>query len=136
MEPVTTKPYLVRAIHEWCSDQGYTPYLAVRVSPAARVPVEYVKDGQIVLNVSHSATHGLLMDNVWIRFSARFNGASRAIEVPVDDVVAIYARETGEGMSFVPGEENGSAGSDANEPPPEPPSGPTAPTRPKLQVVK
>lgn len=96
----TTKPYLIRAIHEWCADEGYTPYLAVQVDERTRVPREFVRDGQIVLNVSAEATHQLAMGNDEISFQTRFNGASFPVIVPVDAVVAIYARENGQGMAF------------------------------------
>jgi stringent starvation protein B len=97
---VSTKPYLLRAIHEWCMDEGFTPYLAVQVDARTRVPREFVKDGQIVLNVSSDATHQLSMGNDEITFQTRFNGASFPVLVPVDAVIAIYARENGQGMAF------------------------------------
>lgn len=96
----TTKPYLIRAIHAWCADEGFTPYLAVQVDARTRVPREFVRDGQIVLNVSIEATHQLVMGNEEITFQTRFNGASFPVVVPVDAVVAIYARENGQGMAF------------------------------------
>jgi stringent starvation protein B len=100
MSETSTKPYMLRAIYEWCTDNGYTPYLAAMVDAQTRVPREFVKDGEIVLNISFSATSGLKMDNDLIHFSARFGGVSRDISVPVDNVVAIYARENGQGMAF------------------------------------
>jgi len=100
MSESSTKPYLLRAIYEWCTDNGYTPYLAAMVDAQTRVPREFVKNGEIVLNISFSATSGLKMDNDVIHFSARFGGVSREISVPVDNVVAIYARENGQGMAF------------------------------------
>lgn len=96
----STKPYLIRAIYEWCTDEGFTPYLAVQVDERTRVPHEYVRDGQIVLNVGADATHQMLMGNEEISFQTRFNGASFPVLVPVDAVVAIYARENGQGMAF------------------------------------
>lgn len=96
----STKPYLIRAIYEWCVDEGFTPYLAVQVDERTRVPREFVRDGQIVLNVSAEATHRLVMDNEEISFQTRFNGAAFPVVVPVDAVVAIYARENGQGMAF------------------------------------
>lgn len=96
----TTKPYLIRAIHEWCSDHGYTAYLAVHVDDRTRVPKEFVRDGQIVLNVSTEATHQLVMGNDEISFQTRFNGASFPVLVPIDAVAAIYARENGQGIAF------------------------------------
>jgi stringent starvation protein B len=98
----STKPYFIRAIQEWCSDEGFTPYLAVRVSSRTRVPREFVSDGQIVLNLSNDATHQLQLGNEEISFQTRFNGASFPVLVPVVDVAAIYARENGQGMAFEP----------------------------------
>lgn len=100
MSETSTKPYLLRAIYEWCTDNGYTPYLAVMVDGRTRVPMQFVKNGEIVLNISFDATSGLRMDNDFIHFSARFGGVSRDIVVPVDNVIAIYARENGQGMAF------------------------------------
>lgn len=96
----STKPYLIRAIHEWCTDEGFTPYLAVQVDARTRVPREFVRDGQIVLNLSVDATHQLQMGNDEITFQTRFNGASFPVLVPLDAVLAIYARENGQGMAF------------------------------------
>jgi stringent starvation protein B len=100
MSEISTKPYLLRAIYEWCTDNGYTPYLAAMVDAQTRVPREFVKNGEIVLNISFSATSGLKMDNDFVNFHARFGGVSREISVPVENVVAIYARENGQGMAF------------------------------------
>lgn len=99
---VPIKPYLIRAIHEWCTDQGYTPYLAVAVDAYTQVPREHVHDGQIVLNIGLDATHQLNLGNEEITFSARFNGQARPLLVPVANVAAIYARENGQGMAFEP----------------------------------
>lgn len=96
----STKPYLIRAIHEWCADQGLTPYLAVKVDATTRVPREFVKDGEIVLNVGLEATHQLLMGNEEITFQARFGGRAFPVVVPIERVSAIYASENGEGMAF------------------------------------
>ncbi len=98
----STRPYLTRALFEWCMDAGFTPYLAVQVGPGVQVPHEFVKDGEIVLNISPDATSGLLIGNEWVEFKARFNGAARDIMVPIDHVLAIYARENGQGMAFPP----------------------------------
>ncbi len=100
MSETSTKPYLLRAIYEWCTDNGYTPYLAAAVDGQTRVPREFVKNGEIVLNISFSATSSLKMENDFIHFNARFGGVSREISVPVQNVVAIYARENGQGMAF------------------------------------
>ena len=96
----STRPYLIRALHEWCTDNGYTPYLAVHVDETVLVPLEYVKNGEIVLNVSFEATSALTLGNDLVTFRARFGGVARDISVPVDRVVAIYARENGQGMAF------------------------------------
>lgn len=100
MSEISTKPYLLRAIYEWCTDNGFTPYLAVMVDGKTRVPREFVKNGEIVLNISFTATSGLKMENDYIVFNARFGGVSREIVVPVQNVAAIYARENGQGMAF------------------------------------
>jgi stringent starvation protein B len=97
---ISTKPYLLRALYEWCVDNGYTPHLAVKVDSRSQVPSEYVKNGEITLNVSPSAVHKLQMGNELIEFSARFAGVARQISVPVNCVYALYARETGQGMTF------------------------------------
>ncbi len=96
----STRPYLIRALYEWCTDNGLTPYLAVQVDDAVQVPREYVKDGEIVLNVSVDATIGLQIGNDMVVFSARFAGKAREIMIPIDRVIAIYARENGQGMAF------------------------------------
>jgi len=100
MPDISTKPYMLRAIYEWCTDSGFTPYLAVKVDSATTVPMEFVKKGEIVLNISFGATSGLKMDNEAIHFHARFGGVSREIYVPVQNVLAIYANENGQGMAF------------------------------------
>ena len=95
-----TKPYLIRAIHEWCTDSNMTPYLAVRVDANTKVPAEHVKNGEIVLNVSHDATHRLTIGNEVIQFSARFNGVSRECSIPLEAVTGIFAKENGQGLVF------------------------------------
>jgi stringent starvation protein B len=132
LSEISTKPYLIRALYEWCADSGYTPQLMVAVDGRTRVPPGFVKDGQIVLNISAGATRNLTLDNEWIQFSARFGGVSHEISVPVDRVAAIFARENGQGLHFEP--------VDGSEPSPEP--GPTDDVppppkgRPALKVVK
>src|SRR5450830_111156 len=96
----STRPYLIRALYEWCTDNGFTPHIAVAVNPSVQVPREYVKDGQIVLNLSFDATSALQLGNDYIEFKARFAGTAREIMVPVNQVIAIYARENGQGMAF------------------------------------
>ena len=111
----STRPYLIRALHDWCTDNGFTPYLAVFVTAGVQVPMEYVKNNEIVLNVGFEATSSLKLGNEFIEFKARFGGVSREIVVPVDHVVAIYARENGQGMAFpVP---TGATSSDLSPPP-------------------
>lgn len=97
---IPTKPYLLRALYEWCVDNGYTPHVAVKVDSRSQVPQEYVKNGEITLNVSPTAVHKLQMGNEVIEFSARFAGVARQIAVPVANVYAVYAKETGHGMTF------------------------------------
>jgi stringent starvation protein B len=96
----SNKPYLIRALHQWCTDFGFTPFMAVFVDENVEVPMEFVKKDEIVLNLSLEACHQLNLDNDWISFQARFGGIPRKIMVPVTHVLAIYARENGQGMSF------------------------------------
>ena len=160
----STRPYLVRALHDWCTDNGFTPYVAVFVDATVQVPMEYVKNNEIVLNVGFEATSGLKLGNDFIEFKARFGGVAREILVPVDHVVAIYARENGQGMAFPMPTTEGESGTAAplagvkppgpglrlasaepsalqtqgvsasGDEPDEPP--PSAPTRPALKRVK
>lgn len=99
-ESSSTRPYLIRALYEWCTDNGFTPFIAVLVDESVRVPNEYVKDGEIVLNISFDATSALKLGNDYIEFKGRFGGVARDILVPVNRVLAIYARENGQGMAF------------------------------------
>ena len=132
MAEISTQPYIIRAIYEWCADATYTPYLTVRVDQNVRVPMEYAKNGEITLSVSQQATRNLTLGNDLIQFSARFNGVSREISIPVYAVQAIFARENGHGYFF-----------ETEEPPAEfanasaqvsPPLAPT-PARTTLQAV-
>lgn len=153
----STKPYLIRAIHEWCADSGYTPYLSVKVDENTRVPMAFVKNGEIVLNLSYDATHKLTIDHDGVRFAARFGGVSRECSVPVSAITGIFARENGQGLFFAPENEseNGVAAQAPQPMPPaqaalvtkvtkvtnvtkvgEPESPTPPPTRPKLQIVK
>jgi stringent starvation protein B len=114
----STRPYLIRALHDWCTDNGFTPYLAVYVDASVQVPMEYVKNNEIVLNVGFEATTALKLGNELIEFKARFGGSSRDITVPVDHVIAIYARENGQGMAFpVPTEAAAGGGVESPLPP-------------------
>ncbi len=152
----STRPYLLRALHDWCTDNGFTPYIAVHVDPSVQVPQEYVKNNEIVLNIGFEATSGLKLGNEFIEFKARFGGVAREIVVPVDHVVAIYARENGQGMAFpVPTGETAAPAAEAPaaprglrlasseptaepdtpaEPPPPDPDAP--PPRPALKRIK
>lgn len=112
----STRPYLIRALYEWCTDNALTPYVAVLVDASVQVPREYVKNGEIVLNISFDATSSLKLGNDFIEFKARFAGTAREIMVPVSHVIAIYARENGQGMAF-PVSVPASAGDDASRPP-------------------
>jgi len=96
----STRPYLIRALHDWCTDNGFTPYIAVFVDEHVQVPKEYVKNNEIVLNVGFEATSALKLGNELIEFKARCGGTWREISVPIDHVIAIYARENGQGMAF------------------------------------
>ncbi len=140
MELPSTKPYLLRALWEWCCDNGYTPYVSVTVDERTRVPRGFVKDGQIVLNLGPTATNKLNIGNDFIDFQARFGGVARELSVPVGQVTAIYTRENGAGMVF--DIEPVALAEEANEvvleseddpldPPPRPEGG-----RPKLQRIK
>lgn len=130
----STRPYLIRALHEWCCDNGFTPYLAVAVDASVQVPREFVKDGEIVLNTSYDATGNLHLGNDYIEFKARFSGVAREIRVPVDHVLAIYARENGQGMAFPPPERESAQAQSEQQPPDEPP--PPGRGRPALKRVK
>jgi len=136
----STKPYLLRAIWEWCCDNGFTPHIAVAVDGRTMVPREFVKDGQIVLNLGPSATNKLQIGNELIEFQARFGGVARELSVPVEQVAAIYARENGAGMAFdlddnAMSEEAELVPGDQEEmPDPEPPRPEGG--RPKLQRIK
>jgi stringent starvation protein B len=113
MQEISTKPYLLRALYEWCTDNGYTPHIAVRVDNSTRVPRQFVRNGEIVLNISFEATSQLQMGNEWIEFTARFSGQAHKIEIPVANVLAIYARENGQGMAFQVEAAEAAAGDDA-----------------------
>ncbi len=140
MDSIPKQPYFLRALYEWCVDSGHTPYVTVKVEPNSRVPHAYVKDGQIVLNIGPAAVRNLEMNNDWLSFSARFGGVSQVIEVPVASVLAIYARETGDGMVFTPekpAEKRVEAAADTDEDQPPRPDSPSPPKgRPSLRVVK
>ena len=142
----STRPYLIRALYDWCSENGFTPYVAVKVDHSVQVPREYVQGGEIVLNVSMDATSSLKLGNDFIEFKARFGGKPREIMVPIHRVMAIYARENGQGMAFpVSDEESAPVALSAVDSPalesldtedkPETPS-PSNPGRPALKRIK
>jgi stringent starvation protein B len=140
MSEQSAKPYLVRAICEWCADNGLTPYLAVRVNGQTRVPPAFVKNGEIVLNISATATRKLTVDNEWIRFTARFNGSSQEVAVPMTAVAGIFAKETGYGFAFSVPQDPVAALAAATEPVDLEPEKALADDKPRkpshLQVVK
>ena len=100
MAEIPTKPYILRALFEWCVDNGYTPHIAVKVDSRTQVPAEYVKGGEITLNISPNAVHKLQLGNDLVEFSARFGGVARQISLPIANIYALYARETGQDMTF------------------------------------
>ena len=145
MNEIPTKPYILRALYEWCVDNGYTPHLAVKVDSHVHVPTEYVKGGEITLNISPTAVHKLQMGNEAVEFSARFGGVARQISVPIAAVHALYARETGHGMTFDIEPTKPAVQADAEGEPAKPtpsalpaPSDPKKPTggKPRLTRVK
>jgi stringent starvation protein B len=142
----STRPYLIRALYDWCSENGFTPYVAVKVDASVQVPREYVQGGEIVLNVSMDATSSLKLGNDFIEFKARFGGKPREIMVPIHRVMAIYARENGQGMAFPVSDEPVepavlSAVDTADSPQPDaedtpPPPSTSGSSRPALKRIK
>ncbi len=134
MSDSSTKPYLIRAIYDWCTDNGYTPYLSVQVDANTRVPVSYVKNGGIVLNISMNAVQNLQLGNEEITCGGRFGGVAHKIHVPIPAVIGIFAKETGQGLAFQGQESESSLSgvSDGNESPEDPPPQ----GKPRLRVVK
>jgi stringent starvation protein B len=142
----STRPYLIRDLYDWCSENGFTPYVAVKVDNSVQVPREYVQGGEIVLNVSMDATSSLKLGNDFIEFKARFGGKPREIMVPIHRVMAIYARENGQGMAFPVSDEETApaalsavygptdAGEDSADKPAGP--GPGSSGRPALKRIK
>lgn len=137
MDLPSTKPYLLRALWEWCCDHGFTPYITVVTDAQTRVPREFVREGQIVLNIGSEATHRLKIGNELIEFQARFGGVARDLSIPVRQVVAIYARENGAGMAFEVESPDMALplAEEDQEPHDQPPEKPVG-GRPKLQRVK
>jgi len=116
LESSSMRPYLIRALYEWCTDNGLTPYAVVQVDDSVQVPREYVKNGEIVLNIGFDATNLLKLGNEFIEFKARFAGVVREIIIPIDRVLAIYARENGQGMVFPASTQDADTAGTAPEP--------------------
>lgn len=139
MSELSTKPYLIRAIYDWCADSGQTPYLAVQVDEYTQVPMAYVKDGKIVLNISVEAVRNLNIGNEDISCSGRFGGVPHQISVPIDSVLGIFAKENGQGLVFQGKDQppvlTSPSGDEGGGDDPKP-SGPPTQGRPKLRVVK
>ena len=100
MSELSTKPYLLRALYEWCVDSGHTPHIVAWVNEHTRVPMQFVRDNEIVLNIGPNASQGLMIDNEWVHFSARFGGVAHEVWIPVGHIASLFARESGEGMGF------------------------------------
>ena len=135
-EPTSTKPYLLRAVYEWCVDNGYAPHISVVVDSRTRVPMEHVRDGEIVLNIGPVAASRLQIGNEVIECTARFSGVAKELVVPVASVAAIYARENGHGMSFGPEKKESAAAGDEATAPPGPKSPPKTGRKPTLRRIK
>jgi len=131
MKNISNKHYLIRALYEWCTDSGLTPFISVRVNERTRVPVEYVKNGEIILNISQNAARNLTLGNDLIQFSACFNGVSRELSIPMEMVNGIFAKENGQGLFFndVPSATNQDSGENSSSP--SVPNG-----KPRLRVIK
>ncbi len=136
MKMTSSRPYLIRAIYQWIADNGLTPHLLVDVAVnGVRVPAEHVQNGKIILNVAPMAVSSLVLGDDDITFNARFSGKSQSLYIPIDAVLAIYARENGQGMMFSDDDGAISSGDESNgDEPPEP--DPDKPKRPSLRVVK
>jgi stringent starvation protein B len=138
VKETSTKPYLIRAIYDWCTDNGFTPYLSVRVDEYTKVPMAFVKDGEIVLNISMDAVQSLQLGNEEISCGGRFGGVAHKLLVPVGAVIGIFAKETGQGLAFQGPEHASTSGegvTNGDEPPDLPP-GASPPGKPHLRVVK
>lgn len=137
MSPVvSTKPYMLRALYEWCADQGLTPYISVQVDAQTLVPRQFVRDGQIVLNLGADAVQNLHMGNDLITCQARFGGIAQSLSIPIGNVAAIYARENGQGMAFEVGEQVEAPAVPAGEGAPESPEPPPPDTPPRSHLTR
>jgi len=133
MPMTSSRPYLVRAIYQWIADNGMTPHLLVDVSiDGVQVPTEHVQNGKIILNIAPMAVTGLVLGDDDISFSARFSGKSVSLFIPIEAVLAVYAKENGQGMMF--SEDDGATTSADDESGPD--TDPDKPKRPSLRVVK
>ena len=133
----SSRPYLVRAMYQWIADNGMTPHLLVDVSvDGVQVPAEHVQNNKIILNIAPMAITGLVLGDAEITFNARFSGKSEVLFIPIDAVLAVYAKENGQGMMF--SEDDGATTSpdDERNPETDPDPDPDKPTRPSLRVVK
>ena len=138
MRELSTKPYLIRAIYEWCSDSDHTPYISVKVDAQTRVPEEYVRDGEIILNISQDAAYHLTLGNDLIQFSARFNGVTREISIPVSAVQGIFAKESSQGILFPPEEQGDARRTDSEDSSNSQAPSQSAPKgeKPRLHIIK
>ena len=138
MRELSTKPYLIRAIYEWCSDSDHTPYISVKVDAQTRVPEEYVRDGEIILNISQDAAYHLTLGNDLIQFSARFNGVTREISIPVSAVQGIFAKESSQGILFPPEEQADARKTDSEDSGNSQSPSQSAPKgeKPRLHIIK
>ena len=136
MSELSTKPYLIRAIYDWCADSGLTPYLAVQVDEYTQVPMGYVKDGKIVLNVSVDAVRNLHMGNEDISCSGRFGGVSHQIMVPITSVIGIFAKENGQGLAFQGQDSSPTVSVPVQNKKDNPPDDPAPQGKPRLRIVK
>jgi stringent starvation protein B len=138
MRELSTKPYLIRAIYEWCSDSDHTPYISVKVDAQTRVPEEYVRDGEIILNISQDAAYHLTLGNDLIQFSARFNGVTREISIPVSAVQGIFAKESSQGILFPPEEQGDERNTDSEDSGNSQAPSQSAPKseKPRLHIIK
>ena len=138
----SVRPYLIRALYEWCTDSGLTPLMALYVDENVQVPREYVKNNEIVLNISFEATRDLKLGNQFVEFQTRFGGITHAVMAPVGCVTAVYARENGQGMSFpyepAPATVHAITPQEGGGDPPRPPTPPatTPRKRPTLKRIK
>jgi stringent starvation protein B len=135
MQMTSSRPYLIRAMYQWITDNGMTPHLLVDVSvDGVQVPAEHVQNGKIILNIAPMAISSLILGDTEITFTARFSGQPMSMYIPIDAVLAVYAKENGQGMMF--SEDDGAVSSSDDEGPEPDDSGPDKPARPTLRVVK